>query len=84
MCFREIVKTIRIYRTKMLKIYAPKRLKLLYSVEEFGNKASKFSPAALKSIMILFKKRACGAKPPHITIKSMVSNIHKVLFAALF
>ena len=49
MCFREIVKTIRIYRTKMLKIYAPKRLKLLYGVEEFGTKASKFSPAALKA-----------------------------------
>ena len=83
MCFREIVKTIRIYRTKMLKIYAPKRLKLLYGVEEFGTKASKFSPAALDHDTI-FKNRACGAKPPHITIKSMVSNIHKVLFAALF
>ena len=49
MCFREIVKTIRIYHTKMLKIYAPKRLKLLYGVEEFGTKALKFSPAALKA-----------------------------------
>ena len=49
MCFREIVKTIRIYRTKMLQIYAPKRLKLLYGVHEFGTKSSKFSPVALKA-----------------------------------
>ena len=54
MCFREIVKTIRIYRTKILKIFAPKRLKLLYGVEEFGTKASKFSPAALKASCYYF------------------------------
>ena len=52
MCFGgwdDFVKNIRFYDTKMLKIYAPKRLKLLYGVEEFGTKASKFSPAALKA-----------------------------------
>ena len=54
MCFREIVKTIRIYHTKILKIYAPKRLKLIYGVEEFGTKASKIFACGAKSIMILF------------------------------